>query len=99
MIDDQVARGGVEKSARILHVRRIGGREAHEGRLRDVLGLRRPGPELRPHVTAKALPVNEIQVGELLPALAVDRRAGFEQMDQALGERVGHDDPGWKIVT
>ena len=63
------------------------------------LGLRRPGPKLRLHVTTKALPVNQIQVGELLPTLAVDRRAGFEQMDQALGERVGHDDPGWKIVT
>jgi hypothetical protein len=35
----------------------------------------------------------------LLPALAVHGGTGFEQMDQALGERVGHDDPGWKIVA
>ena len=48
---------------------------------------------------AKPLPVNPIQVGELLPALAVGRRCGFEQMDQALGERVGHDNPAWKIMA
>ena len=99
MIDDQVARRGIEKGARILDVRRVGGREADESGLRDVFRLRRPGPELRPHVAAKSFPVNEIQIGELLPALAVHGSAGFEQMDQALGERVGHDDPGWKIVA
>jgi hypothetical protein len=43
--------------------------------------------------------VHQIQVGELLPALPVDGCARFEEMDQALGERVGHDDPGWKIVA
>ena len=78
MIDDQVARRGVEKGARILDVRRVGGREPDESGLRDVLRLRRPGTELRPHVAAKPFPVNEIQIGELLPAFAVDRRASSE---------------------
>jgi hypothetical protein len=43
--------------------------------------------------------MNLIQVGKLPPALAVDRRARFEQVDQALDERVGHDHPGWKILA
>src|SRR5687767_4467024 len=99
MIDDQVARRGIEKGARILDMRRVGGGKADEGGLRDVFRLRRSRTELRPHVAAKSFPVNEIQVGKLLPALAVHGGAGFEQMDQALGERVRHDDPGWKIVA
>ena len=99
MIDDQVARGGVQKGARVLDVRGIGGREADECGLCDVFRLRRPGAELRPHVAAKPFPVNEIEVGELLAAFPVDRRARFEELDQALGDRVGHEDPEWKIVA
>ena len=72
MIDDQVARRGVEKGARILDVLRIGCGEPHEGGLRDVFRLRRAGAELRPHVAAKALPVNPIQIGELPRALCHD---------------------------
>ena len=81
MIDDEVARRGIEKGARILDVCRVGCREPHESGLRDVFRLRRPWAELRPHVAAKPFPVNPIQIRELL------------------GARVGHDDPGWKILA
>lgn len=80
-------------------MRRIGGGETDEGGLREVFRLRRTRAELRAHVTTQSLPMNPIEIGELLPALAVGRRCSFEQMDQALGERVGHDNPVWKIVT
>ena len=75
MIDDEVARSGVQEGARILDVRGISGGEPDECRLRDVFRLRRPGPELSAYVAAKPFPVNEIEVGELLAAFPVDRRA------------------------
>src|SRR5687767_7156947 len=78
MIDDQVARGGVEKGARIVDVRGIRRCEPHESGLGDVLRRRRTGAELRPHVAAKPFPVNEIQLGKLLPALAVHFRSQLE---------------------
>ena len=52
-----------------------------------------------PHVAAQRFPVDAIEVGELLAAFPVGRRTRFEELDQPLGDRVGHENPEWKIVS